>query len=270
MLLHRFFIQDSSVLEVKEYQPNTGIEIYEVLRVVEGIPLFFEDHLRRFLHSAWLCHLEIPADAEEIYDSVIKLIEVNQVQEGNIQFCYCFRPVGRFRAYFIPHHYPDDEIITKGVSCGLLAAERIDPNAKVVQHSLKEKANRMIAEKGFFEVFLLNQYGKLTEGSRSNLFFLKNGIFVTAPNEEVLPGITRHKVLEILSFQGAAVDLRNLSAEELVQMDGAFLTGTSPKVLPVRSIENHIYTVGHPEINELIKAYDELIQAYLREKKIHR
>jgi branched-chain amino acid aminotransferase len=270
MLLHRFFIQDSSVLEVKDYQPNTGIEIYEVLRVVGGIPLFFEDHLRRFLHSAWLCHLEIPLDSEVINGLLDKLIEINQIQEGNILFSYCFRPAGKFQAYFIPHYYPDEETIAKGVHCGLLTAERHDPNAKVIQSGLKEKAGRMMAEKGYFEVLLVNQFGKMTEGSRSNLFFIKDGVFITAPDAEVLPGITRQKALEILSSQGKDVDLKNLSADGLPHMDAAFLTGTSPKILPVESIENYHYTVGHPQINELIKAYDELILEYISVKKINR
>jgi len=267
MLLHQYFIQDGSVLKVEDYQPNTGIEIYEVLRVMEGIPLFFEDHLRRFLHSAWLCHLEIPLDPEEIYDFLQMLTNANLIQEGNIRFSYCFRPAGRFQAYFIPHQYPDRKTIENGVICGLLTAERHDPNAKVIQPCLKEKANRLMSDNAYYEALLVNRNGYITEGSRSNVFFLKDGIFFTSPEEEVLPGITRQKVLEILASKGETFYLRNLAAEELSSMDAAFLTGTSPKVLPIQQIDKISYRVGHPEINELIESYDQLIVNYIKEKK---
>lgn len=193
MLLHRYFIRNGTVLETGKYQPNTGIEIYEVVRVVKGIPLFLEDHLLRFYHSAWLCHLEIPLEEDEAASMLAELIRVNAVEEGNIRFSYCFRPVGNFQAYFIPHFYPDRAMVNEGVSCGVLHAERTDPNAKVVHINLRESANHMIQERGLYEVLLLNHHGEFTEGSRSNLFFLKDGVFVTAPSDFILPGITRQK-----------------------------------------------------------------------------
>lgn len=270
MLLHQYFIQDGSVLKVADFQPNTGIEIYEVLRVMGGIPLFYEDHLMRFMHSAWLCHLEIPLDSEEIYSFLEMLIKVNEISEGNIRFSYCFRPAGKFQAFFIPHQYPDRDTIKKGVICGLLTAERHAPNAKVIQPGLKEKAVRMMSEYAYYEVLLVNRSGYITEGSRSNVFFLKDGIFFTSPAEEVLPGITRQKVLEILTAQNETVVMRNPAAVELPEMDGAFLTGTSPKVLPIRQIGEFHYRVGHPEISSLIESYDKLVADYIHDKKLHR
>ena len=66
MPIHSFFILDDQILPVEAYTANFGIEIYEVIRVIERVPLFIEDHLQRFNHSAWLLHLEIPLDSREI------------------------------------------------------------------------------------------------------------------------------------------------------------------------------------------------------------
>ena len=38
---------------------------------------------------------------------------------------------------------------------------------------------------------------EITEGSRSNIFFLKDETLVTAPDNAVLNGITRKHILEI-------------------------------------------------------------------------
>ncbi len=263
MLLHRFFIKDTSVTGVEEFKPNTGIEVYEVVRVAAGIPLFVEDHLKRFYHSAWLLHLEIPYSPEQIGLLLKELIKVNQVREGNIRFSWCFKPTGRFHAYFIPHFYPGEEMISKGVSCGLCLAERQDPNAKVVQTNLRGKANRMMEEEGYYEVLLVNRDGRITEGSRSNVFFVQDGIFVTAPAEEVLPGITRQKVIELLAGSGYALKELSLSSAELPHVQAAFLTGTSPKILPIRSIGDLTLPVDHPGVAYLQSEYNKLIDRYL-------
>lgn len=267
MLLHRYFIQDNSVLEIKDFQLNAGIEIYEVIRILEGVPLFLEDHLKRFYHSAWLCHLEIPVEGHEIRAMLRKLVEINGIKEGNVRFSWCFGPGGFFQAYFIPCHYPDIQMVKKGVYCGLLQAERNDPNAKVVQVTLRDAADQMIRENGFYEVLLVNQRGAITEGSRSNVFFLKKGVFFTSPEEDILPGITRQKVLELISGLGMKVIYKTTLINELTQVESSFLTGTSPKVLPVRRIGDISLTVGQPELNELVMAYNEMIGDYIKNNR---
>ncbi len=267
MPVHKFFIEDGFIRDIKDFRPNTGIEIYEVIRVQEGVPLFAEDHMNRFFHSALLCHLEIPVDETEILSYLRQLIRINGVEEGNIRFSYCFRPKGIFHAYFIPHRYPDNRMILNGVECGLFKAERTDPNAKVVQTALRDAADAMIREMGYYEVLLINRKDEITEGSRSNLFFLVNGVLHTAPTEEVLPGITRHKVLELAKEGGLDVIMKNRQVWELPSTDGVFLTGTSPKILPVRKIVEQLFRVDHTEIRWLIRAYDQLIDTYIKNNR---
>jgi branched-chain amino acid aminotransferase len=266
MLQHQYFIQNGKITETSAFHSHTGIEIYEVIRVMRKVPLFLEDHLKRFFHSAWLCHLEIPLDEESISSMLHKLITVNGVEEGNIRFSWCFRSAGIFQAYFIHHFYPGESMVKEGVSCGILHAERSDPNAKVVHSNLREKANQMISYRGLYEVLLVNQSGEFTEGSRSNLFFLKDGVFVTACSGDILPGITRQKVIDLLFASGKKVVERNMRTDELPSVDAAFLTGTSPKVLPIRTIEEYSFKTDHPEICKLMTDYDRLIQQYMRNK----
>ncbi|HAX96835.1 MAG TPA: aminotransferase class IV [Prolixibacteraceae bacterium] len=267
MPIHSFFIQDDLILPVDAYTPNFGIEIYEVIRVINGVPLFIDDHLQRFTHSAWLLHLEIPLTGHEVSERLKSLIQANRIETGNIRFSWCFRPCGRFQAYFIPHHYPDAELVTKGVSCGLLHAERYDPNVKAVQANLREMADKLIREEGWYEVILVKEGGLITEGSRSNLFFVKGNELITAPDEDILPGITRKKVIEIAGRKGIAVTYRMVNESELPSMQAVFITGTSPKVLPILSIGKLEFKPALPVVRELVDAYDQEIEAFIRESQ---
>lgn len=267
MLKHKYYIEDLSVREVTAYVPPGGVEIYEVVRVMDGVPLFLEDHLDRFYHSAWLCHLGIPMDKETIVGLLRKLTAVNGVTEGNIRFSWSWRPAGKFLAGFIPHHYPGEEEYRLGVVCGLLDAERHDPNAKVVQEGLREAADRMIRDLGVYEVLLVNRDGNITEGSRSNVFFIKEGILLTAPSDEVLPGITRQKVLELISREGLRVETRSMALEELPHAEAAFLTGTSPKLLPIRKVNEFLFPSEHPLVKRLAEAYDTMISDIINKNR---
>lgn len=267
MLSHKFFIGDDAVREVKDFTAPSGIEIYEVVRVMERVPLFLEDHLKRFYHSAWLLHLEIPLKPEQIRQMLRKLIEVNGADEGNIRFSWAFRPAGKFQACFIPHHYPGMKEYLHGVDCGVLHAERSDPNAKVVQVEVRAAADRMIRELGLYEILLVNREGCLTEGSRSNLFFIRDGVFYTSPGDEVLPGITRQKAMELIKAWGWKLVTRSVAFSDLENMEAAFLTGTSPKVLPIRKVDDLVFSIGIQAVNQLGEAYNALISGYIKKNR---
>lgn len=267
MLMQKFFIEDGELLPVEEFQANTGIEIYEVIRVMEGVPLFLEDHLKRFFHSAWLLHLQIPLTEQEIRERLEKLITSNIVREGNIRFSYCFRPYGRFQAYFIPHFYPGPSMVGSGVACELLNARRSDPNVKAVQAGLRILTDQMISETGSYEVLLVDDRGRITEGSRSNVFFVRGEKLITAPDEDILPGITRKKVLELARELFIPVVFEALPEEDLLKVDAVFLTGTSPKVLPVKKIGEIPLKVVNPVVLRIIEGYDWKIRDYIEKQK---
>ncbi len=263
MLLHAFYIENENLFMVEHYTPNQGIEIYEVVRVINGVPLFLDDHLKRFYHSAWLLHLQIPLTEAEVYNALNHLIKSNGIEEGNIRFSYCFRPYGRFQAYFIPHFYPTPEMVAAGVNCGLYHAHRNDPNVKAVQAGIRHNADKLMTENKWYEVFLVNESGRITEGSRSNVFFVQDNSLITAPDQDILPGITRDKVIEIASCTGIQVRYESLQVEQLNQIDALFLTGTSPKVLPVKRVGEREFSVGYSVVSLLVKEFDRMIERYI-------
>jgi branched-chain amino acid aminotransferase len=65
---------------------------------------------------------------------------------------------------------------------------------------------------------------------------------------------------------GYTPEFRNLAVGELSSVEAAFLTGTSPKVLPINLIDNIPFRVNVPLIQEVISAYDRMITEYLEAK----
>lgn len=254
--------------ELVENGANSEQIVYEVFRIVDGIPLFLEDHFARLIRSNEIAGLHFEMKFDQFRSQIIELATLNQKSAGNVKFeFFPKKNENRWSFRFIAHHYPTPDDYRIGVSTDLLFAERENPNAKVIQHMVRTQANWMIESQKLYEVLLVDRDGLITEGSRSNVFFVKGDAFYTAPESKVLVGITRQKVLDCLDYLGCPVREEAVEASRINEFDAAFLTGTSPKVLPIRSIGNQVYG-GQPDgVRKLMSRYDQLIELYINKEK---
>jgi len=266
-----YYVTEKGILSDLVFSPdnlNADSSVYEVIRVKDGIALFLEDHYSRLKNSISTQNMDSVFSFSEFKNKIVELISINKITEGNIRFVLSANKSEINWAFaFIPHSYPSQEEYRLGVPTGLLFAERENPNAKIIQSNLRDKANQMIKEKLLYEVLLVDRDGMITEGSRSNVFFVKNGVFYTEAAAKILPGITRAKVMECIQSLSYKVIEQSVSVNEIIEFDAVFLTGTSPKVLPVRSIEKTIFGTDNEFVLELIDRYDLMIADYLKNEK---
>lgn len=258
--LHRYFIFNGELrpnVLFKAFENSGGI--YEVLRVEKGVPLFMEDHLERFYHSASLAGKTIRFNSDQINRFILELIRENKVLTGNILLS-CKE---NLKAFFIPHKYPDSKWYQTGVRCGILKAERENPNAKVFQTPVRQQADKLMEKQNLYEVLLVDHLNRITEGSRSNVFFVKNDALVTPPGKEVLMGITRQKTILLALETGIPVMEHDVFLDDLPHFQAVFITGTSPKILPVSQIGEWKFDPQNQLIQRLQKKYDKLILDYM-------
>lgn len=242
------------------------IILYEVIRVIDHVPLFLEDHLERLYHTAELNRIFNLPDAAEIRKAIVSLISDENRNIGNIKLTFdILRPdrPAETDLVFIPHSYPPEEKYRTGVKVGILRAERPNPQAKIQNMTLRNKANLMMSKENVFEVLLVDNNGNITEGSRSNIFFVKDGQLFTSPDEKVLQGITRKKIVKLCSEQKIPLVTKDISLSEINGFEGAFLTGSSPKVLPIYAIADINFNPGLPLIKKMITLYDKEIREYI-------
>ena len=261
--IHKFFISEGEIIPVQNFieSENEG-GIYEVIRVIQGVPLFLEDHLQRFYVSAKLAQKEIRFSTSQITEFINQLTSVNNCSLGNILIS-CKT---KLKLFFIAHNYPTNEFYEKGIKCGILKAERENPNAKIFQTNVREKANALMHENKFYEVLLEDKQQRITEGSRSNVFFIKNKQVFTPPGNEVLLGITRQKTIQLINKLGLTFAEKDVFTFQLQEFNSVFITGTSPKLLPVKTIDNWVFSVDNLVLKKLVFSYDTLIATYIKQK----
>jgi D-alanine transaminase len=112
-------------------------------------------------------------------------------------------------------------------------------------------------------VFVRN--GFITEGSHTNIFFVKSGKVYTHPaNQLILDGITRKIVLKLCEDLEIPMMEKAIGVDEIDGMDEAFLTGTTTQIASIAKLGDHVY--HRPE--EIGETTKKLQKAFAELKKL--
>ncbi len=248
--------------------PDKGV-VYEVIRIIDRVPLFFEAHYNRMVKSMEALGHDLKVSMEDMGKQIGEIVRANQLINCNVKVvAFSVNHEQNHMLYISKSYYPSKEEYERGVPVSLMQWERNDPNVKVVNRIYKEKVAEKLSSGEYFEVLLVNNQGFITEGSRSNVFFIKGSKIITAPGELVLKGITRQYIIEVCRDLGYEVEEELVSVKQLDQIDGLFISGTSIKVLPVSRIDDkHYQSSTNKVITTVMDGFDRFIRQYISECK---
>jgi branched-chain amino acid aminotransferase len=235
-----------------------GDSVYEVIRMIKGHPVFFHDHMDRLESSVRIQQKEPLAEYKVLRRDIINLVKTEKRKDINLKIVFNYNnKTTNYLVYFIEPIYPSEEQYKKGVKGILFYAERKDPESKVINHKLRSSIYHKLILEGGYEALLVNEDNLITEGSRSNIFFLKGNSLTTAPDDKILNGITRKYILEICQANKIKVKFMCVPVDSLQEYDAVFMTGTSPMVLQFNCIDDVCFNIRVPLIQNLRKLYIE-------------
>lgn len=263
--------QVESTINIEIFERIKNPPIYEVVRVINKVPLFLEDHLDRMRKSANIVDYHIERKDKEIEEDIRELINRNGIENLNVKLlCTDIERMGQvFLAYFMKSFYPPEEYYKEGIHTILFHYERENPNAKIQMASFREEVARELEKNNAFEALLVNKDGYIPEGSRSNMFFVKRDRIYTAPKGDVLLGITRKYILQVCEELNIKIIEENIHMEDLKKLDGAFMSGTSVNVLPISSVDDiKLDSVNNRIIKEVNNLYVNKMKAYIESKTL--
>jgi len=258
-----YYFLDGEVFDnsVNIHRQPEGVAFYEVIRTSNGYPWFFDDHIKR-LENGISSKFNLPEGIKETIKAGIKRLVTNL----NVTVTFNASGYSLFIA-FVESFYPDKEMYTNGVRMITLKAERHNPGVKIVNVSLRKAVNDRLKFTGAYEALLIKENGIITEGSRSNIFFVDNdNTIVTSPDYLVLPGITRQSVIKICQDEAIKLIYKEMILSDVSCFKSAFITGTSPMVMPVKTIDEFTFDASSPLIKRLrglyIERAEDSIQAF--------
>jgi branched-chain amino acid aminotransferase len=263
----KHYILNGKVKSAAEYRRKQYTDrVYEVVRIVDGKPLFLDEHYQRLQNSTMLLNKPFKLTKEGMQKDIDNLIREEEILNNNIMIILYFDKERFWHIiYFRKSFYPCVDMYKEGVDTSLFNFQRSVPNAKVLNLDYRSAIMNELHNKKVFEVFLVNEEGVITEGGKTNVFFVKNDVFYTPPEGMILKGITRKHVIDIVIELEYKIEEKKIYENELSEFDGVFLTGTSVGVLPVGQIDEHCFNSSQNEaIISVHKKYNTMIKAVIK------
>ena len=250
---------EDAKVHVLTHALHYGSGVFEGIRCYEtpdGPAVFrLREHMERLERSARMLYMDTGYSVDEMVEAVLETIRVNKLSS-----CY-IRPLV-FRGYGIMGldplpapvefsiavwpwgTYLGDGALEDGVDIGVSSWRQRSINAmppaiKTTGNYVNSSFARMEANAhGYNEAVMLNEEGKVCEGTGENLFIVKDGVIVTPPvSDGILEGITRDSVMRIARDRGYTVEERSMVRTDLYTADECFMTGSAAELVPVRSVD---------------------------------
>lgn len=226
--------------------------VYEVIRLINGIPVFFEEHCKRLLNSLIALAPDFKPDKLRLEQSIRELIQRNNLSNTNIRIDIFDENILIREVKGI---YPTPLDFEQGVQVDLTPKERKNPKEKIHRPLWKKEIEQKLAAAKVFELLLVNKQGLITEGSRSNVFFIRDNTLFSAEESLILPGITRSEILKVTKVLGISIEYMEIDESSLVSFDAAFLCGTSIQILSIAKVKNLSFNVDNALLRKLQKAF---------------
>lgn len=263
-----FVPKDEARVPITAHAFNYGTGCFEGIRAYWNADddqlhaLLLPEHVERMLRSARILKLDFDGEPAALTEVLLELLARNGYRGDAYVRPIVFKAgetikvmltgiETKFCAYTIPMGAYLD--ISKGLSLTFSAWRRIEDNAiparaKVVGSYINAAMASDEARKlGFDEALMLTSDGHVAEASSANLFLVEDGVLVTpAVTDDILVGITRQAVLELVAEMGLPVKERAVDRSEVFAADEVFLCGTGVQVAPATSVDGRAVGDGKP------------------------
>lgn len=252
--------------------PETlALGVYTALRTFDHYKfLQLSDHLRRLEQSMRLLTWRYELDERAIRRALHQVCVSYHHRDARVRIDVLAQPATQLGvdsrvlltlAPFVPQ---PQAVYEEGVSVALAPQlQRPQPRAKTADFVLARRRYPVDAN-STYEYLLLDEDGRLLEGSTSNFYAVRDGTVFTA-GDGVLEGITRKAVLRLIATEGIALQLQPVLLMDVRMLEEAFLSSSSRGLIPVRQIDGVMLPPSPGPITQrLMAAYGQFVVENVR------
>jgi branched-chain amino acid aminotransferase len=269
----QFVPEEQATVSVFDRSFLYGDGLFETLRVANGKPFRWAEHLERLRSGGDFLGIKIPFGCQALEAFATELIARNQLSDALLRLTVS-RGVGR-RGYspkgadqpvvvMTLHQLPGAPSTGSARWKLVTASFRLPAGEKLAHFKTANKLAQIMARTeadaaGADEALLCNTDGLAVEGASSNLFWVECDTVCTPPLASgILAGVTRAVTLELCAQLGFHVAERAITPDALKHAAGVFVTLSSLGVVACRALDGT--PLAHsPLVDQLRCAYDDLL-----------
>ncbi|MFQ5915677.1 MAG: aminotransferase class IV [Nitrospinota bacterium] len=261
-----------------------GDGVYDVARTYGGKPFKLRAHVDRLYRSMTYARLTVDLTPDEFEAVCQEVLDRNRPLLGPKEDYSLWMnvtrgigatghgaspPAGSTVAVYciLANLKPFAKAFTEGIrlvtpSVRRFPPECLDPKAKIsnkMNHILADRESRVVDAESYS--LMLDVNGFVAENSAANFFFAGKGELFTPTTRNVLAGVTRETIFELAAKLGIRAHEGDYTVYDALMGEEAFLTGTTPTILPARSLNGVEFPsdIPGPVTDRLLNAWSDMV-----------
>ena len=219
-----------------------GWGLFETMRSYHSAIPYLDGHLKRLIGSCRALDIRRPVSLSGLKQSIHKTVRVNRLTDAYVRLTVSKAEQGADILIMAKKYRPySSRKYSQGFSACVGEFHQSE-NSFLASHKttnyLFYRLNLLGAQtKGFDEALILNNRGYVTEGSRSNVFLVKEGsLFTPSLDCGCLAGITRMAIFDLARRYHIKICEGNFTTQDLYSADEVFLTNSLMGIMPLASL----------------------------------
>lgn len=255
---------NQAVLSVSDLAIQRGYGIFDFLKTIDGKPVFMNDHIDRFFHSAEIMGLAVGLERTAIFKNVNALMTKNNFANSGIKIILTGGDSADGYTPSIPNlliiqtpFAVNPSAFEKGTRLVTYNHQRQLPDVKTIDYLQAIRLRGFIADNEADDV-LYHHNEQVCECPRANFFIVTNDQIIT-PKSNILHGITRKK---LLTFQIAGYEIiaDDFTIDRIKDAHEAFVCSSTKNILPVLKVDGQ--PIGSGTVGSVTRQLQEkLLQA---------
>lgn len=233
--------------------------VYEVSTVLKGRLIDNGAHMKRLARSLSELAMAAPCSDDEILEAQLKLVEMNELDEGLLylqvtrgvadrDFAYPANAKSSLVMFTQAKNLLDSPMAQQGMHIISIPDQRWKRrDIKTVGLLAPCMGKQAAVDAGVHDAWMLED-GLVTEGTSNNAYIVTKDRKIQTRHlgHEILSGITRQAVLKFATQTGYTVVEEPFTIEEAREASEAFITSASTFVMPVVNIDGVALGDGKP------------------------
>ena len=224
-----------------------GDGVYEVMLVYKRKIFRLEEHMNRLDNSLAAIYMDNPLDRNAWCQVVNRLVENNpadnqslylQITRGVSARDHAIHLAQKPTVFAMSNPVPDRNFSSgiTAITCEDIRWKLCNIKAITLLPSILLRHRASLS--GAVEAILLKN-GEVTEGAASNVFIVTGNMIKTPPKDNnLLPGITRDLIIELLQKEGIEYEESAITEKELTCADEIWITSSTWEIVPVIKLDN--------------------------------
>jgi len=258
----RFTPHGQAMVHIEDRGYQLADAVYEVWALFDGKLADAEGHFTRLQRSLSELRIPMPMSRRALTLVLREAVRRNRVREGTVYLQVSRGVAPRDHAFPEGDVRPAVVITVKAVNRAAVEAKAAKGvsvvttpenrwgrcDIKTIGLLPNALAKQKAKEAGAAEAWFVDELGFVTEGAASNAWIVdgEGRLRTRDTNANILRGVTRHTLMQVIAEEGLEVDERPFTPAEAVAAKEAFVTGAGALVLPVIAVDGKPVGNGSP------------------------